>query len=253
MKATRAPAKTATEPSAKSIEKALRDLADPARAAASARFFKTKAGEYGHGDRFLGVRVPDQRRLIRNFRETPTQEVVALLHSPIHECRLCALLIWVEQYQRGDALARQTIADLYLKHRAHVNNWDLVDSSAAQILGAHLVESEKKPSTKVPTILQELAGSKALWDRRIAIVSTFAFIYAGRADQTLALAKTLVNDSEDLMHKAVGWLLREVGKRIDPDLLRGFLRSHYTRMPRTMLRYAIEHFDASERQKWLGR
>lgn len=235
----------APAPTAAAVRRALAALATPSRARASAWFFKTGKGQYGEGDRFVGVAVPEQRKVARAFESLSLREVGRLLASPVHEERLTALFILVRRYQRGDAAVRQEVFDFYCAQLSRVNNWDLVDSSAPQIVGAHLLERDR-------ALLYRLAGSERLWERRVAMIATLAFIQAGEAKDALAIAERLLGDREDLMHKAVGWMLREVGKRVDPELLSGFLKGHAARMPRTALRYAIEHFPKAERQAWLA-
>jgi 3-methyladenine DNA glycosylase AlkD len=233
------------EPTAKSLRGALRAVADPVRAAASARFFKTGKGEYAEGDVFLGVTVPEQRRLVRAAGAVPLAESLRLLEGGAHEERLVALLTMVRAFERGDENTRTAIAKAYLAHLRWVDNWDLVDSSAPYILGTWLLARDRK-------VLRRLARSKVLWERRVAMLATFAFIRAGEVDDALAIAETLLDDPHDLIHKAVGWMLREVGKRVDVDVLRSFLRQHAPRMPRTALRYAIEHLSPAERKRWLA-
>jgi 3-methyladenine DNA glycosylase AlkD len=221
----------------------LERLGNPVRAAASRRYFKTGPGEYGEGDLFLGVPVPDTRRLARRHRLAPLDEVTELLRSPVHEERLLALLIFVYAYPKADAARRRQIYDAYLGHTRLVNNWDLVDCSAPHVVGAHLFDRDRRP-------LYALAASPSLWERRIAIIATFHFIRREDYGDTLSLAARLLADKEDLIHKAVGWMLREVGNR-DLKAETGFLRAHYKRMPRTMLRYAVERFPEGERLKYL--
>ncbi len=221
----------------------LRAQADPERAKNLQWFFKTAPGEYGAGDRFLGLRVPQVRALLRRHRELGTPAALQLLPSPWHEERLLALLLLVHRMQRGEERERQAIYRAYLKNTAHINNWDLVDSSAASIVGAWLADKERAP-------LYKLARSKSLWERRIAIVATGQFIKQGQFDETLAIAALLLGDEHDLIHKAVGWMLREVGKR-DRAVEEAFLRQHYRTMPRTMLRYAIEKFSEPLRHRYL--
>jgi len=229
--------------SASQLSKALKKLGNPAIAAHSQGFFKTGPGEYGKGDRFLGIRVPVLRAQARRFREMPLLEILQLLTSPYHEERLCSLFLLVDRFKRGDASERSEIFRHYLENTRYINNWDLVDSSAPQIVGAYLAERDKRP-------LHLLAQSKSLWERRIAIMATFYFIRQQRFDITMVLAESLLNDHEDLIHKAVGWMLREVGNR-DGKLERRFLNKHYQAMPRTMLRYAIEKFPPQERMRYL--
>lgn len=226
------------------VRRALKALATPARAKSSAWFFKTGPGQYGEGDRFMGVSVPQQRGVARRFGALPLAEAVRLLRSKIHEERLTALFILVRQYQRGDPKAKAAVVKAYLANLEWVNNWDLVDSSAPYILGDWLKDKDPAP-------LYKLARSKDLWRRRVAMLSTAAFINAGRHQHTFALADLLLEDGHDLMHKAVGWMLREVGKRVDADLLRAYLTKNAARMPRTALRYSIEKFSPAERKRWL--
>lgn len=221
----------------------LGQLASPADAKILQRFFKTGPGEYGEGDVFIGIRVPVTRRLAREYRGLPRRDVVALLQSPVHEERLLALHILVNTYERGEAAARREIYDLYLAQLDRVNNWDLVDSSAPYIVGAHLFGRSRK-------ILFGLARSKNLWHRRVAMLATFYFIRQNDFADALRLAERLRDDEHDLMHKAVGWMLREIGKRNVAEL-RKFLDQHAARMPRTMLRYAIEKLPERERQRYL--
>ena len=196
------------------------------------------------GDRFLGVRVPDLRRVAREFRDAPLGAALALLRSPLHEERLLALVLLVERFERGDERERARIYEQFRKHTPrYVNNWDLVDTSAAPIVGAYLEARDRRP-------LRVLARSTSLWERRVAIVATFAYIRKRDFADTLAIAKLLRGDREDLIHKAVGWMLREVGNR-DRDMLERFLRKHHARMPRTMLRYAIEKLPEQRRKAYL--
>lgn len=226
------------------LRAALRAAARPAAAPVLHRFFKTGPGEYAAGDRFLGVRVPDTRRLVRESDPLTENDLLSLLRSPLHEERLLALLILVRRYERRPA-ARPELVALYLREIEHVNNWDLVDSSAPYLLGPWLLDRDR-------SLLPRLAASPSLWERRIAILATLAFIRAGQFADTLALATQLRDDPHDLLHKAVGWMLREVGQR-HPAALRAFLDSHAAAMPRTTLRYAIEKFPAPERAAWLAR
>jgi 3-methyladenine DNA glycosylase AlkD len=221
------------------VQRALRKLASPKNAVGAARFFKCGRGEYGEGDVFIGVTVPEQRRIAKRFGTLPLRETEKLLRSRIHEDRLTALFILVHQ-SRDDAV-REQIRRSYLKHLKHVNNWDLVDSSAEYIIGN---------GGGMP-LLEKLAASSHLWSRRIAVIATCHDIKRGSAKATLRIAERLVADDHDLIHKAVGWMLREVGKRVDREALRGFLSRHAARMPRTMLRYAIEHLPQPEREKWM--
>jgi 3-methyladenine DNA glycosylase AlkD len=222
----------------------LSQLSDPVRAEKLSGFFKTGKGQYGEGDVFLGIPVPEQRKVAKRYADLPLHDLQALLNSGIHEHRLTALLILVAQYARTDPSGKAAIVRFYLANTDRVNNWDLVDLSAPKILGAHLVD-------KARSILYTLARSPSVWERRIAVLSTFAFIRNDDFDDALRLAALLVRDAHDLIHKAVGWMLREVAKR---DQARGarFLRQHAPRMPRTMLRYAIEKFEEPKRKYYLA-
>ena len=225
------------------MNKILRRLGDPDIARHSQRFFKTGKGEYGEGDIFLGIRVPVIRKHAKQFKTASIKETTKLLTSPYHEERLCALFMLVERFAKGDLSEKQKIYELYLKHTPYINNWDLVDSSAHKIVGPYLGERDKHP-------IYAMAGSQVLWERRIAVISTFYLINKGDFDDALAIATILLNDPEDLIHKAVGWMLREIGKR-DVSVEQAFLKKHYKNMPRTMLRYAIEKFPEAERKRYL--
>ena len=228
---------------AEDVRRALEALRDPEVAAHSARYFKSGPGEYGAGDRFLGVRVPQLRTLARAHRALPHEVVLEHLRSPWHEERLLALLILVEQHRRGDAEARERIHRRYLDHTRFVSNWDLVDVSAEHLVGPHVDPADL-------TLLEGLAGSSSVWERRIAIIATFHWTRLGVVEPALRIADRLQGDPHDLIHKAVGWMLREVGKR-DPQRFEAFLAERYRRMPRTMLRYAIERLPAARRQGYL--
>ena len=218
-------------------------LGSPERAGAAARFYKTGPGQYAEGDVFLGVSVPVVRGLAREFRAMPLGEVERLLKSPAHEARLLALLILVESVRRCDEARRVAVYDVYLRNTASVNNWALVDTSAPAVVGGHLADRPRTP-------LDTLAGSASLWERRIALVATLHFIRRGESADTLRIARRLLADRHDLIHKATGWMLREVGKR-DRSALEGFLDRHLADMPRTALRYAIERFPADRRRAYL--
>ncbi len=229
--------------SAADLLAALRQAARPGDAAILQRFFKTGPGEYGEGDRFLGVRVPALRALVRAHRRAVSIDTATeLLTSPWHEARLLGLLVLVDLFKRGDEPARRAIYQRYLAHTGHINNWDLVDLSAEHIVGGWLFTRSRRP-------LDRLARSRSLWERRIAVLATFHFIRRGQFDDTLRLADRLRNDPHDLMHKAVGWMLREVGNR-DPARLRAFLTRHAGALPRTLLRYAIEKLPRAEQARW---
>jgi len=225
------------------ISKRIRELADKDRARELRRFFKTGPGEYGEGDLFLGIRVPVLRKLTRDFQDLGLRETEKLLHSKYHEERLMALLILKDKFSGAEESRRKTIYELYLGNTLYVNNWDLVDVSAEHIVGAYLVDKNRQP-------LSRLALSAELWERRIAIIATFHYIKNDDFSSTLEIAELLLNDNEDLIHKAVGWMLREVGKR-DLPAEESFLKKHYRAMPRTMLRYAIEKLPESRRQAYL--
>lgn len=221
----------------------LRKLGNRRIATHSLRFFKTGKGEYGEGDIFLGIRVPILRKCVKEYPNIGLKDAEKLLTSPLHEARLFALLILVREYATGKN-KKDAVYRCYLANTKHINNWDIVDCSAEHIVGAHLFNKDRTP-------LYKLARSKSLWERRIAIVSTFHFIRKNDFTDTLAIAGLLINDREDLIHKAVGWMLREVGKR-DVKALEKFLAKHYKRMPRTMLRYAIEKFPKTKRLAYLS-
>jgi len=206
-------------------------------------FFKTGPGEYGEGDLFRGIRVPQLRMICREFSHASVDDAVRLLASSWHEDRLLGLLLLVERYKKSDETQRSLIYTSYCASTDRINNWDLVDLSCPRIVGYHLQERDRLP-------LYRFALSESLWERRIAIVSTFHFIRAGDFHDTLAIAEKLIGDREDLIHKATGWMLREVGKR-DVEALEGFLSEYYRDMPRTMLRYAIEKLPEPRRQAWL--
>ena len=226
---------------------ALIALRDPDKAAFFQRFFKCGPGQYGEGDQFLGLSVPQVRSVLAAYRTLPVPECVALLQSPYNEARLLALLILVAQYQRKRAseAEREAVFDAYLAHRNRVNNWNLVDGSAPAIVGGHLQQRDR-------ALLYQLVESDSLWDRRIAVLATFAFIRTGDFSDTLRLCERLLTDREDLMHKACGWMLREVGKR-DEAALRAFLDAHAGKMPRTMLRYALERLPPDVRTGYMAR
>ncbi len=221
------------------VQAALRAHADPGRAAHSQRFFKTGPGEYGEGDVFAGVTMPDVRRVAGAFRGLPLAESRALLASAVHEDRMCALVILVGQHRRGDAAARAAIHAAYLGSTDRVNSWDLVDASAPELVGEHLRGGPHG-------LVDELARSPGLWERRIAVVATLAFIRAGELDDTYRLALALADDPHDLIHKACGWMLREAGKRDEPRLV-AFLAAHHAQLPRTTVRYAAERLAADLR------
>jgi len=222
----------------------LRELGDSSIAAHSQRFFKTGPGEYGEGDKFLGIRVPTVRKCVREYRTISLKDTAELLKSPFHEARLLAVLILVAKYSAAKSDAeREVIYRSYLRHTEFINNWDLVDSSAEHIVGAHLFSKDREP-------IYRLVRSRVLWERRIGVMSTFHLVKREDFSDTLAIAELLLGDCEDLIHKAVGWMLREVGKR-NRSVEERFLAKHYKQMPRTMLRYAIEKLPETERLAYL--
>ncbi|MBU0688098.1 MAG: DNA alkylation repair protein [Gammaproteobacteria bacterium] len=230
---------------AKEISAQLRALASPDTASILQGFFKTGPGQYGEGDVFLGIKIPPLRALAKQHRDADLPTIESLLASKYHEQRMFALLLLMQFYQAADETGRQAAYDLYLSNTARINNWDLVDVSAPHIVGHHL---EQRPRA----ILRQLAQSDSLWERRIAIIATFHFIRQNDFADTIRIAEMLLDDKHDLMHKAVGWMLREVGKR-DQKLAERFLQQHYPRLPRTALRYAIERFDPPLRKQYLKR
>jgi 3-methyladenine DNA glycosylase AlkD len=226
-----------------SLTKDLQKLRNPEKAKILSRFFKTGKGEYGEGDVFLGIPVPEQRKIAKKYPDLSLTNIQKLLSSRIHEHRLIALLILILKYKKTDATGRGEIVDFYLKNTNNINNWDLVDLSAHHILGDYLLKRDR-------SILNRLARSDALWERRIAILSTFAFIRNRQFKDTLLICKVLLHDKHDLIQKAAGWMLREIGKR-DQATEEQFLKKHSHTMPRTMLRYAVERFDQEKRKVYL--
>lgn len=251
---------TAPQSTAADVTSALLNLRDEAQAAVLQRFFKTRPGEYGAGDRFLGIRVPATRRVARANADLPLSTVHELLGSEWHEVRLCGFLILAEQMRRhrprrtlpatDGAEARDALVAFYLRHAPQANNWDLVDLSAGAIVGEWLLLPSSDGRDADRQLLDQLAASENLWEQRIAIVATLPLVRHGQCADTLRVATRLLAHPHDLIHKAVGWLLREVGKR-DTDLLRTYLAHHASQMSRTTLRYAIERLPESERQRWL--
>jgi len=231
---------------AQELHNELLRLTDSKKTAFFPRFFKTGAGQYGEGNRFIGVTVPNIRKVAKVGRDLPLDEVQKLISSKWHEDRLLAVIILVGRFERGDDLAKHTVYEFYMKNVSHINNWDIVDSSARQIAGAYLYFGRQG------TKLTILARSASMWERRIAMIATSYWLTKNDPKPTIEIAEILINDNEDLMHKAVGWMLREMGKRCGPEILREFLTKHAATMPRTALRYAIEHFDVDERAKWLA-
>ena len=226
------------------IRTEFRKLGDPAIAEHSARFFKTGKGEYGEGDRFLGIRVPIVRQAVKRYRDTRVQSVLSLLKSTYHEERLLAVLMLVDRFERGDENSQRKVYDAYLANTRYLNNWDIVDGSAHKIVGPWLRARSRR-------VLYRLAKSKSLWERRIAIMSTYDFIRQHDFVDSLAIAELLLGDDHDLIHKASGWMLREVGNR-DRKIEDAFLQKHYQAMPRTMLRYAIEKYPERCRKAYLN-
>ena len=225
------------------LKKDLARFGNPKNAKILSGFFKTGRGQYGYGDVFLGAKVPETRIVAKKFNELNLKDLKKLLSSKIHEERLCALLILVEQYKKSDSKNKKVIVDFYLQNTQKVNNWDLVDLSADKILGNYLIDKDK-------SVLYELVKSQNLWERRISIVSTFAFIRNNKFDDTIKISEILLNDKHDLIQKAVGWMLREIGKR-DKNVLIKFLNKNYKKMPRTMLRYAIERLDKKRKESYM--
>lgn len=227
------------------LRRELRQAAEPARIPGLRRALQVTRGGYGDGDTIIGVSVPDARAIGRRFADLSLDSIVRLLRSPIHEERLVALLLLARRFETADDELRERIFRTYLGNTGHVNNWDLVDTSAPAIVGAHLLDRPREP-------LRRLAGSKSVWERRIAVVSTLALIRAGDHEETLRLARALLRDEHELIRKAVGWMLREVGKRDEPRLI-AFLERHADEMPSVMLRYAVERLDARVRTELLER
>lgn len=226
------------------VRREIQQEGDKKKAQFLGRFFKTGKGEYAEGDVFLGLTVPQSRIIVKKYKDLPLKDCVELLHSPIHEERLIALLIFVSQFTKGDNEGKKKIYDRYLANTKYINNWDLVDLSAGYIVGGYLLERPRG-------ILEKFAKSSDLWEKRIAIIATFAFIKNGEYEWTFKIADILLNDRHDLIHKAVGWMLREVGKRVSEKELEVYLQPRYKTMPRTMLRYAIERFIEEKRKRYL--
>jgi 3-methyladenine DNA glycosylase AlkD len=225
------------------IKKDIQKLATPEKAEQLSRYFKTGKGEYGEGDVFLGLTVPQMRKISKKYRTLDLAAIKELLKSRIHEHRLVALLILVEQFGKADEKERKKIYGFYLANTKSINNWDLVDLTAPRIVGPYLADKDRK-------VLYRLARSKNLWERRIAVLSTYEFIRNGEFTDSLKIAEILLDDRHDLIHKAVGWMLREVGNR-DQKAEEKFLKKHYRKMPRTMLRYAIEKFDGKKKKSYM--
>ncbi len=230
---------------ADTIKKELKKIADKDKAKQLAGFFKTGKGQYGEGDVFIGITVPDQRKIAKQFPDTDISEIEKLLDDPIHECRLTALLILIEKYLKSDDSLKKNIVEFYLSKTSRINNWDLVDLSAHQIIGNYYFTRDRKK-------LYQLAKSRSLWEQRIAVVSTYYFIKRNDFGEIIAFSEMLLNHKHDLIHKATGWMLREAGK-MDLSVLRSFLDKHHKVMPRTMLRYSIEKLDESEKSKYMAK
>jgi 3-methyladenine DNA glycosylase AlkD len=230
--------------SLKQIQKDLQKLKNKEKAKILQGFFKTGKGQYGEGDIFLGIIVPLQRKTASNYKDLTLQDIQELLKSKIHEYRLTALFILIQQYNKADEKKKKKIFNLYLKNTDNINNWDLIDLSAPNIIGNYLLNRPRD-------VLYNLANSNSLWEKRISILSTFEFIKNNEYKDTLKISKILLNDNHDLIHKSVGWMLREVGKRVSQQKEEEFLKKYYKTMPRTMLRYAIERFEESKRQSYL--
>ncbi len=222
----------------------IRKNADSDKAKILQQFFKTKKGQYGFGDKFHGIAVPVLRKIAKKYSKIDMEDTIILLKAPFHEERLVALLILMENFKENDDKKKDKIFKIYMENTAYINSWDLVDISAEHIVGAYLQDRDKK-------ILFDLARSNSIWERRISILSTFGYIKKKEYALTLSLAEILLNDDHDLVHKAVGWMLREIGKRCSVEVLRDFLKEKYQKMPRTMLRYSIEKLEEAERQKYL--
>ena len=229
---------------ASDVRKALKALENKEKAKLMAGFFKTGKGEYGEGDVFLGITVPEQRKIAKQYVNLSIKEVEKLLHSNIHEHRLTALIIWTYQFEKADEETKDKIYKTYLRNTKYINNWDLVDVTTPRIVGMHLLDKDRK-------VLYKLAKSKDLWEKRIAVLATFAFINKRKEfDDALKISEILLNDKHDLIHKAVGWMLREIGKR-DLAAEEKFLKKYHKVMPRTMLRYSIEKFDEDKRKFYM--
>ncbi len=227
------------------MKKDLQKLADSKKGKELSRFFKTGKGEYGEGDIFLGIAVPEQRKIAKKYYELQLNKIQEFLSSKIHEHRLTSLFILISKFEKGNNKLKKEIFDFYLKNTRNINNWDLVDLSAPKILGAYMLNHPKEKK-----ILYKFAKSKNLWEKRIAIISTFAFIKNNEFDDAIKIAEILLNDKHDLIHKAVGWMLREIGKR-DQKTEEKFLKKHYKEIPRTMLRYAIEKFQKNKKEFYM--
>lgn len=231
------------EEKTKKIKEELQKKSNPGKIKILSNFFKTGKGEYGEGDKFIGLNVPANREVAKQNKEAEISVISELLESDIHEERLCALLILFEKYKKSDCEKKKDIFEYYIKQTKNINNWDLVDLSAPKIVGEYLLEKDK-------SVLLAMSKSKSMWERRIAIVSTITFIKAGKYETTLEIAKILIDDKEDLIQKAVGWMLREAGKK-EKKVLIDFLNEYHTRMPRTMLRYSLEKLEKEEKEYYM--
>lgn len=229
----------------KSLITDLQKLANPQKAKNLHRFFKTGKGEYGEGDKFLGIIMPIQRKIVKKYKDLPLPEIKELLQSKIHEYRMVALLILVTQFKKAGEKSKKQIFDFYLKQASWINNWDLVDLSAPNIIGQYILDHPKEKP-----VLYHLVKSHNLWERRISVLATFSFIREKQYRDSLKIAKILLKDKHDLIHKACGWMLREIGKR-DQNLLLSFLDKYCRQIPRVMLRYAIEKLDPKTREHYL--
>lgn len=228
---------------AKDVERELNALENPADAEFLQRFFKTGPGQYGEGDVFIGLRVPQTRVITKKYRDLPLPEIEKLLDSPIHEHRLAAVIIMTERAKRAQGEEMKDLYDLYLRRIDRMNNWDIIDISCGHVVGGYLLDKPRD-------ILYKLVRSKVMWERRVAIISTSRFIAHGDLDDTFKLAELLINDNEDLIHKASGWMLREAGKK-DETRLKDFLDQHAATMPRTMLRYSLEKLHSTDKAHYM--
>jgi len=225
------------------LKKELKRIADPTRAKHESRYFKTGKGEYGEGDIFLGIKTALKRQLAKEYKEMSLKDVDFLMTSKFHDYRFIALIILINKFKKADEKLKKEIFNFYLNHTKYINNWDLVDVSADYIIGDYLLDKNRK-------ILYKLAKSKDLWEKRISVIATFRFIKENDFEDSLKIAVILLKDEHDLIHKAVGWMLREIGKK-DQKVEEEFLKKYYKIMPRTMLRYSIERFEENKRQKYL--
>ena len=237
-------------PSLFQLKKELKKLSNPKQAKILQRFFKTGKDEYGEGDIFWGIKVPIQRKVAAKFYGLSLKDIEKLLESRIHEHRMIALFILIKKYKKGGEQEKKIIFNFYLKNIKNINNWDLVDLSAPKIIGDYLFVKSKKGGDTYRRFLCKLARSNNLWKKRVAIISTWTFIKNNEFNETLKISKILITDKHDLIHKAVGWMLREVGKK-NQKIEEKFLKKHYLKIPRTMLRYAIERFDENKRKFYL--